>query len=358
MTRPALATCLLLALALGLAAPAARAQTPLTADTIQAVNLGPEQAAAIRQYPTEPLARLASDQPRDIRAARDRLLEPLRDPRASVVFRQAYADALVPQLAAITKDPRDLNAVNALRILGEVGTPSALDALEAALADQRLPVRYAAVMGMERTLLAIRSVSPAVGADRLSRVLARLGRVVAQDQSPEVVQAAVRALASVLTLEREGFTVLRPASLRAMAEATRARIPQLSGADAVAFYPAMLALCQVTRDALLQNNPALALDAEAARHAAEVNGHCFAYVFRAVRAGQFRDDPAAREAAASIVATAETALLVAARRAARPIGLVEPLRAANDRAFNDRALEMLQLLKDPPLSFPADHFIK
>lgn len=360
MTLHRLAACLFVAGTLAWTSGHAHAQIrALPPEVISAGSLSEEQRQAIREYPGDAISRLASGDSREVRTARERLLEPLRAGNASLQFKQAYSDAISKGLSDIAAGSQDLAAVNALRVLGELGTPAALDTLEARLADQRGPVRYAAVMGIERTLNAMRSGSLAITVGRATQSLEKVGALLGKDTQPEVAQAAARAIASLLNLDRAGLEEIRSQALSQLAARVRERAGTMKGPAAGAFMPALLTAAQAARDALTTANPALALPEAARRQAAEISGDAFAAVVRAASGPGLGSSAAVRADAAAIVATTEAAILVSAGRQTSPLKLDQELRkgtSEGDASFVKRAPELVRVLSGPPLGFPADRF--
>jgi hypothetical protein len=357
--RPRLCAVLLVSAALAAAAPALAQPGSLDPTAITAQAPSEAQQQAIREYPSAPLRDLGSDDPAAIRAARARLLEPLQNPQASVRFRQLYSDAIAPALARNAEGKSDRASVNALRILGELATPAAIDALEARLADPRLAVRYAAVAGLERSLASIRVTSPAITQDRVNQTIAKLGERLAAEADPDVAGVLTRALGTLFAFERAGFDNVRPLAISTLAAQFRAKLPGLKEAPGRAMLPAMLTAAVAARDAL--TNSRLPLTDTSRKDAAEVQGHAFAYVFRAVRNGELNDQPDARAIAAQVVAAAEAGITVASGNKLQPLSLADSLKAASaeaDRDFSTKGVQLLQALNEPPLAFAADHFIK
>lgn len=345
--------------AVAAAAPALAQPGSLDPAAITAQAPSEAQQQAIREYPSAPLRDLGSDDPGTVRTARARLLEPLQNPQATVRFRQLYSDALIPSLVRHAESKSDRASVNALRVMGELATPAALDALEARLADPRLAVRYAAVAGIERSLASIRVTSPAITQDRVNQTIAKLGERLAAEADPDVAGVLTRALGSLFGFERPGFDNVRPLAISTLAAQFRAKLPGLKEAPGRAMLPAMLTAAVAARDAL--TNSRLPLPEASLKDAAEVQGHAFAYVFRAVRGGELNDQPDARAIAAQVVAAAEAGITVASGNKLQPLALADAIKASTaeaDRDFSTKGVQLLQALTEPPLAFAADHFIK
>lgn len=73
---------------------------------------------------------LSSDDPKLVENARRRLLEPLRAPLVTPFFRLVYARLLVPHLKPVVEGDSPFAAVNALQVIGFIGTDEALRVIE------------------------------------------------------------------------------------------------------------------------------------------------------------------------------------------------------------------------------------
>jgi hypothetical protein len=345
--------------------PFAAAQMGLPRDVVAAETIGPAQADQVGRYVGEWLPRLGSEDPRDIRTARDNLLMPLRERAVSVAFRQAYAERLLPGLQEHAQDERDLTVVNVMRIAGELATPNSIQLLEDKLRDARPAVRYAAVSGLGRIFATVRDYSPAIGSDGVLQLVARIGQRMQDERDFKILDVSIRALAAAMEIDRQNYETVRGAAFSALANAASARA-RAAGAQANDEQLQVLVRAgEISRDALSVVTPRLQLSEQAVREAAELSGHLIALVVRRVRAGDFPPgDEDARQVPAQLVAVSETSIILAATRLrvqASVQDLAAELRRAEeqgDREFFRKAVDLLGILTRPPFNFPPGHFIR
>jgi hypothetical protein len=220
---------------------------------------------------------------------------------------------------------------------------------------------------MGRTFDAVTAASPAIFKERLIELTRRLGDVIRKEQEPLVVLAAVKGLDRAMGVDRQGLEEVRSAGLAALDTAVRDRAKAAAGAPVPQLLlQAFTNAGQSARDALVQNDPRLALSPEGIRQAAELNGHLLALIVNRFKAGDYpAGEPAARELPAQAVSVAETSIGLAAQKARAsqpaPRGLATEFKKATpegDRAFFRLSLDMLRVLHAAPFSFPAGTFLK
>lgn len=263
------ALCVVLAALTG-SATGARAQADLPAEIVQAATLNNDQIAQTSKFVQEWLPKLVSDDPADVKKGREHLLEPLKNAQTSVSFRQKYSEMLlagVPPgggLERLASSEKDAVAVNSLRIAGELATTEAANLLTAHLTDASPAVAFSAASGLGRTFGAISGASgvPAITSQGVLDLVNRLGQQVTSEKRPEVAGAAVRALIAATGIVRAGFEGARPAAFGTLCRSCSQRAQAAAkdpGRGWIADLPAMLWATTAVRDALEQNNPAVAL---------------------------------------------------------------------------------------------------
>jgi hypothetical protein len=355
----------MMALALFAAAPRAMAQFDLAEATIRATDLTAEQTAEIQNYVKEALTQLSSSDPLEVKRARERLLAPLRQREISVRFRQEYSNQVLPTLRELQKAESDLTLINSLRIAGELATTDASALLEQRLEDERTAVRFAAVTGIGRTFEAVGGANPAITTSRVGDLVQRVSRRVAEDESPHVTDAAVRALLGAMSIARPGFEAMRGTAFGAMASSLSARA---RAAGANAFDPE---LCiAIVRGGEAARNAMAAgagqpLGPTELRAAAELDGFSVALVMRRIKAADFpTGDVRVREAAVQLVRVAETAIPLISeklgRRVQPPAGMSEALAKATDagdKEFFRMGMQFISMLEAEPFGFPTGHFL-
>lgn len=121
-----LATLLLSAAAVAAAPPAS------INDLAVLTNLGAPEKAQILAYVEHWCTQLAGEDPLEIAKARTELLKPLRAINVRTPFRFAMTDAALPLLEKIIAADNTAathNAINAMQVVGLLGTPKALDTI-------------------------------------------------------------------------------------------------------------------------------------------------------------------------------------------------------------------------------------
>lgn len=356
--------CALLALFGACTALPARAQNELGPEIVRAATLPPDAGEKI-DAAARALDLLTSDDPAVIQRGRNALLAPLRDRRASVAFRTAYGDRLIPTLRELVRAERDLVAINALRIAGEAATSDSAAVLAGATTEKRVSVRYAAVAGIGRTFDALAEANPAINADGANRLIDTLAGIVAAETDPDVLDAAVRAVISARRVDRPNFESVRGRSFTVLSKAAAERLQKLGGdAASLRALPALVRAAKAVRDAMIENNPRLRLGDAEMKAGAELAGHLVGYVIRRVQQGQLppvvpADDAGAaqdkrtrREHAASAASLSES--IVALATATAPAryaeqNLADDLRkttSEGDNAFLRRSLTLMRALSD------------
>lgn len=174
--------------------------------------------------------------------ARRNLLRALNNTEATVPFRLAYQNALMPHLSRAIGAGSD-QAVGALRIAGNLATPRATEAIETALSSSDDTVRFSAASSAGRAFKAVTTAQPALPAERLVELSVRLGRVVSGDASSAVAEAAARSLSQGADLGLQGFEAVESAATEALLAGLAGRLgdPELDpGAVDVLAYTAII----------------------------------------------------------------------------------------------------------------------
>jgi hypothetical protein len=366
---PAMGT---LAAALLAPLPSAAAQMGLPREVVTAESIGPSQQEQITRHVEEWLPRLAprpsGEGPVDateLRRAREALLLPLRERGVSVAFRQAYGERLAPGLRQHVQGDREVVVANALRIAGELATPTTWELLEQKLRDGQPAARYAAVHGISRIFGSVRDHSPAMGRESLQQVIARLGRHMETERDAKVLDGCIRALMLAMEIDRPNYDEVRHSAFATIARTAGERARRLEGGpEAREMIPVLLRAGQVVRDAIPVNAPRLRLSDEHVRLAAEMSGHLLAYVVRRRESDFPLSDTDARQLAAQLVAVAEASISLAATRFG--VQMTPPNLAADltkgsetgDREFFNKAVDLFNMMTRAPFSFPAGHFLR
>jgi len=244
-------------------------------------------AGAIEVFASEWGPDLAGDD-EDARArARRNLLRALNNAEATVPFRLAYQNALMPHLSRAISAGSD-QAVGALRIAGNLATPRATEAIEDALNSNDDAVRFSAASGAGRAFNAVTIAQPALPAERLVELSVRLGRVVAGDASPAVAEAAARSLSQGAALNVQGFDAVESAATEALLTGLAGRLGdgQLDPGEAdVLVYTAIIRGLETARTRINSNRSPREMTVLAAR----VAGHALGMASRDIDSAEGTD---------------------------------------------------------------------
>lgn len=173
-------------------------------------------------------------------AARDKLMEPPGAPGVTVVFRDAYSDAVVPQAQAVLKkDGAHLSAAVAMQVLGEVATDEALRVINEHLAQRdepRVGVRLSAAKAFNRAME--RGLpSGAIPSGRVAGAVRGLGQAARSETDPRPLRWQLESLASLDRSDaREELFDALDAAVR------RAREGQAAGGIVDAVRPSIITL--------------------------------------------------------------------------------------------------------------------
>ncbi len=355
-----------LAIAFLVAAPAVAQNIDPT--VVQSSDLSEDQKSKIKQFVDRHKDGL-SEGHAEVKRSRSALIAPLQqDPKVSVAFRLEYARLLTPVLRPLARGDRDINAINALRLAGELATTSGIEILSDSLADKRQAVRFAAADGFAATFAAIEATSPAIApAQQAIRAISTLKAGMDKEADPKVLEAYVLALRAGSRVPTAKLAGVRPAAIKALAEAVSivARKSDDAALDAI-FGRAV----NTTRESLIVqgiNEPKL--ERAELEAAAGMSGDILAAVLRRVKAGELAGDTdeARRTRAAFflIIADAESTIQWANTGFSGPpapaLKLNELIQQSKDDEFQTSVLRLIGangLLTASPFAFKDDHFVK
>jgi hypothetical protein len=315
-------------------------------------SLNSSQTAQIEAYVREPLADLASEDPELVGQARNRLIDPLETRDIGVPFRLAYSNALCPELERLATSENELTAINALRVLAEIATDRSSLAVEGAVDNPGVGVRYTAVYALGRIFDTVAREAPAVAPQRVSAMMDKAGETIRNEEDHWVLDAAVRALVAAGSIDKDNFRDTRDRAYQTLADAVAGRIHTFAtdegGPERVQF---MLRAAVALRDALTDTR---ALSRPAATAAAAMGGETLAYLAERVQVGGDLA-PEEREVLQSISRTTQAAIHFAGTAAGASNPAPTPLPdlrgtptdpGANDDAFIRAVVAEITRLED------------
>jgi phage tail protein X len=213
------------ALAATLQAPLALAQPgPVLPENLPAAPmLNDNQVKVIADFAAAHAAKLTSGDHDEVARARGALVAPLQAASVSVRFRLAYSQALGDALRAAIQGKDEVQAVNALRLAGELATPSAIVLITPSLTDQRPAVRFAATFAAARLFDAVARHDPAPSPEQLTKLIRDLRLPAEGETDPAVLDGFSLAFTAASRIKDAKFRDQNP-SIRAVAITTLARV--------------------------------------------------------------------------------------------------------------------------------------
>lgn len=355
---------MILALVLGAGAllPAVPALcAPLAPALISKAALSADERSAVAAFVRDELAGL-SGEPDKVKLSRDHLIAPLGGANVSVDFRNAMGEVLLPEVDRLIKDPRDLVAVNALRIAGELATSTSVNMVVSALGDARVSVRTAACGALARAFEHTARTSPAINPDNAFTAVRALGGVIEKNTDPILLDAAILALSSAMRVPAAQMKDVQNAAAAQLATSASQRAqsvgtPEVDGPSVLAVLArAAGSLRDVTVSAAIAGG----LPPEALKAEAGLAGQILAGVSRSAAAATTPEDQAVL---GEVTRAAEGLLLLAVSTLREQnVGRLDLAAAlasgpqAFSEALTQRVIGPQGLLIQPPVSFPAGTF--
>ncbi len=158
-------------------------------------TLTPPQRDQIRTYAEFYCDQFTTGEIRAVERAKRQLLDPMRAPMVTGEFRSVYSKVLTPGLAAVIDGDNPHAAVNAMQLLGFLGTPAALDVLKDHIDSKDedcFEIRLWAAKAFRMAAEAGR-----LNADDLNPLLRQLGVACRSETDPPVLRRQFEAIASV-----------------------------------------------------------------------------------------------------------------------------------------------------------------
>ncbi len=337
----------------------------ISEQTATSVTLSQPQKEEVAAFAREQLKGLGSDSPEAQQRARKALLEPLDVPGVSVSFRIEYSQRLLDELQRLAKSESEPTAINAVRVMGELGTATSLEALAAALGDERAGVRRAATLGYERTFRAAGlsgsagggGGTPAITAAQANQAIDALGARLSADDEPLVLDGVVLALDSAIHMpsvqQLEGVRERAVTTLsRALAERLKATPPDETTLDA-ATARALESLVRAQTD--LQRK----MSAATHKSIALLAGHVLARARVQIQQGLVAD----REMTEAVVRLAERAYVFAHRQMGNQpleLRLGDLVHDQQDDQYVKKVIELIGpngMLTGAPFGFADNEFV-
>ncbi len=352
----------LLALGLCLAAPAFTLAQTLPAGVAQKSELSSTDTTQLGQWLGVHVPKLSSDDPREIKIARDAILLPLRIGLAtggggvSVSFRVAMQKELARSLPALAEDKRELVAVNALRIMGEIGHASLAPTLSGSLKDPRPGVCYAGLYSI-RAMFDAGKTAPAITGATVSQLLGDLKALGRTTTDPRVLDGIILALDAAAAIPESAISNARDDSMETLAAIVQAQSKLIGASDKPDEMTAGMLRAATMAQSALTTRVGQVLPAKLYRELVGISGDLIALTAR-LKARSLGDP----ESMATLLRSAESLLFLAAdglNIKVEQLKLADKL-AANDTAAFDRGVGSLigpgGRLTTEPFNFSTDRF--
>lgn len=212
------------ALNLALVSPAYGQTTSLPLSTIEAASVGGSQQSQIASFVDHWSERATGDDAQQAARAQTKLLEPLINTRVSISFRRAYSDALGSYFDQLETNGDISSTMSALRLAGELGSTRGTRLILNGLNNEDIGVQIFAAGRAGRTFRTTAANGPAMSANDLSSLIAKLDSVASSSDDQSLVSACVQALGYGTTLPSDDFLASRAECISAMCDAAGAQL--------------------------------------------------------------------------------------------------------------------------------------
>ncbi|MCH8271157.1 MAG: hypothetical protein IH985_08120 [Planctomycetes bacterium] len=266
------------------------------------VSLSPEDRQSIRHFTSAHLELLAAGSAPEMRRARQALQEHPRNRAVSADFQMFYSEVALPGLSELAGQEDRTRAVVALQIIGDLGTPEAVELLERYLDSDDATLRFAAVFGYRSAFLTLENPSAVLRGREIIPMIRALRARIEAEPSPLVLDMCVRAMMTAIVIGDKADGTLGDIALEDLTKAVSNRIYTLGPGegDALVFGPCLKAARDVRIHVLTRSIQAGGLNSDLAKSAGGMCGDLLGYVFRRVRADALpvaaADDPVVRDA--------------------------------------------------------------
>ena len=195
MSTPQSKTSVFFALALGAVVFSALGDPPPVNGLVGQASLSPQDRVQVRTYTDFYCKQLAAGDVQAADEAKQQLLDPLRSPVISGNFRLEYSKVLAANLAGVIGGNKPHAAVNAMQLLGSLGTDQALDVINDHIDTQQeshFEIRLWAAKAFQMV-----AESDRLDADDLNPLLRQLVIACRNETEPLVLRRQFEAIASV-----------------------------------------------------------------------------------------------------------------------------------------------------------------
>jgi hypothetical protein len=321
--------------------------TSIPRSTVEAAAVGGSQQAQISSFVDHWGQRATDSDPQLASRAQTKLLEPLINSRVSISFRRVYSDALGSYFDKLSSDGDIGATLSSLRLAGELGTTKSTKIILDGLDSDDAGVQIFAAGRAGRTFRTTASNGPALSANDLSSLIAKLDSITDTNQDHSLISACIQALGQGCSLPSDDFLSERAKCLNAMCDAASAQLTSEGSDLETRVRIAMLASGAATNSLLQIGEDSTN---EAVKSAVALGADMISIALSDVIHGSMPGTDA-RELHVTLVRSGESLLYFALREHAelhrRPVGAVQQtafadlLEAGKDRDFRNKAALLL-----------------
>ncbi len=342
-----LSAAFLLALAIGLPAPAASAQvrSELPASVVEAASIGASERAQIDQFIAQITAAATGADAEAVTRARRDVVAPLTGRNPSVSFRQAYAQASAALMGSLLASEDAAARIAGLRLAGHLATGDATAVVRNALKEPDPGVRLFAAVQARRVFEVTANAGPALTEAQLGQLVEALAASADAEASQPHVQAVIRALGAGATVRSRDLNATRSAALAALARVASARVRSVGPGGFVADENTILEAATLATRAL--SEAGATVTDPAAKAAAEFGGDMLSMTLRRQTQNMMGEQ---LDADLRLLSAGESLIYFARRRqvenargnaAAVPQTTLASLLSNKDRSFRNELVRLI-----------------
>ncbi len=338
------------ALFLSTSSALAQSSADLPRSTVEAISISGSQRSQIDQFIESWTDRALSDKAQDTKRALEALTKPLQGRGVSVAFRQSYTHALAPLLNSYDSKGTVGAEISALRIAGELATPTGVSRVLRAMSNEDLGVQIFAVSRAGRIFSSTINQGPAITKDDANLLIESINTL-SSDLSIDtnLLNTCIRSLSIASKLPSSSMGDARSNAIIALANAAGPRLRRLDVTDnpsdvqhlaLLAAGAAISSIADISSD----------VNAQATKEAVGLGGDMISIALRQVLGGTI-DPVSDRALTVQCVQAGESLLYFALRKAAEIRGsgmssiqetnFAEQLAAGDDKAFRNASSSLL-----------------
>lgn len=316
---------------------------------------------------------LGADEFASIKRGRDALIRPFDEGDFGTGERLSKGRLVIAQTRDHLKSDREIVRINAMRVIGELGTDESVHLLIGFLDDKQATARHMAVFAIGRAFrTALDPARPAaMNADATKQVIRDLAQGLENEEVSLIVDAYVRTFDAASAITSPNLSEIPPLALTELTDAIGRRVQKMNEAvQDLHLARAYLRASTLVRDRLA--DPRIRVSKEMARKVSAIAGHLLAYVLHDVRANINAEiDPDYRRTQINICKSTHAIIGLAHDRLdpvnvqrANQIGRLRPAKSLENNDL-DGFVQVVGtligppgILTDEPFGYPDAAFLK